>query len=238
MNYKNLDELDKIIVDDKVRHKISEELRIADVVLPAFGVLNEGVIVYKNYLEDYVDEYHSDLFIYFKNIDNEYLQLASYRRSIHDLDKVGLFCSSDIHIKSESTKDRYRNIKSGEIFSTNYNDEDLIGFLQDIFGMYAGTTGYLFIKEKDIITTISQQQNKLNKKKKPIQPKYKHKIDIDGLKVYANTNLISDIKRTNEKHAESWSVRGHQRKLKSGKVIHVKPYIKGKGTKIEKEYVL
>lgn len=34
--------------------------------------------------------------------------------------------------------------------------------------------------------------------------------------------------RNNERHTESWSVRGHERHYSDGKVVYVNPYMKGK----------
>lgn len=45
-------------------------------------------------------------------------------------------------------------------------------------------------------------------------------------------------KRTMNRHTESWDVCGHPRHYKNGKVIWVKPYVKGKGAKTPKTYKL
>ncbi len=38
------------------------------------------------------------------------------------------------------------------------------------------------------------------------------------------------------RRCEAWSVRGHYRHYKSGKVVYIKPYVKGKGTPRDKTY--
>ena len=43
-------------------------------------------------------------------------------------------------------------------------------------------------------------------------------------------------KRAYTKHIESWTVRGHIRRYKSGKTVYIKPYVKGKGKKEPKIY--
>jgi hypothetical protein len=44
--------------------------------------------------------------------------------------------------------------------------------------------------------------------------------------------------KTYERHTEAWTVSGHPRHYKNGKVIYIKPYVKGNGEKITKTYVV
>jgi len=41
--------------------------------------------------------------------------------------------------------------------------------------------------------------------------------------------------RTNQRHIESWEVRGHFRRYKSGKTVYIKPFVKGERTKVTKK---
>lgn len=52
----------------------------------------------------------------------------------------------------------------------------------------------------------------------------------------SNEKIDKLAKRQYKRHAESWTVRGHVRRYKSGKVVYIKPYNKGKGKKKPKTY--
>jgi len=80
---------------------------------------------------------------------------------------------------------------------------------------------------------------KLYDKHKPKKTQKKRKVYLEKqykLKYIESEKLYSP--KTRNITAESWNVRGHFRTLKSGKKVFVKPYVKGKGRKIEKEYIL
>ena len=54
-----------------------------------------------------------------------------------------------------------------------------------------------------------------------------------------DVELIERIREKKyERHAEAWEVRGHLRRYKSGRVVYIKPYIKGHGRINKKEYVI
>lgn len=53
------------------------------------------------------------------------------------------------------------------------------------------------------------------------------------------SEILSELPRKYERHAESWGVRGHYRTYKSGKTVWVRPYTKGNAEKRnDKEYVV
>lgn len=56
--------------------------------------------------------------------------------------------------------------------------------------------------------------------------------------VYIMPDHIKATRRPPQRYTESWAVRGHPRRLKSGKVVPVKPYTKGNGKIADKEYRL
>lgn len=58
----------------------------------------------------------------------------------------------------------------------------------------------------------------------------------DGIE-YQYFHEYKDIRPYN-RHTEAWEVKGHYRHYKSGKVVFVKPYKKGKGTVNDKEYAI
>lgn len=50
---------------------------------------------------------------------------------------------------------------------------------------------------------------------------------------------LPDVKRRYERHTDSWGVRGHYRTYKSGRVVWVRPFVKGKNVgRSDREYYL
>lgn len=83
------------------------------------------------------------------------------------------------------------------------------------------------IEHEQVKAKISKKQKKNNSRKsKKIIIKNRYKI-----KSFATKKVVNWKK-------ESWGVRGHYRKLKSGKVIFIKEHIKGTGKKGKKEYLI
>lgn len=58
----------------------------------------------------------------------------------------------------------------------------------------------------------------------------------DGIE-YQYVHEYEDVRPYN-RHIEAWEVKGHYRHYKSGKIVFVKPYQKGKGKIHDKEYVI
>lgn len=74
----------------------------------------------------------------------------------------------------------------------------------------------------------------------PAAPVKKKAIVLNADKVVYNMSYSSDSAianiRSYQRRAQSWAVIGHSRKLKNGKTVWVKPYVKGTGTKETKQY--
>jgi hypothetical protein len=89
----------------------------------------------------------------------------------------------------------------------------------------------------------SQTRNKTTTRTNQTNSKEKstHVIKL-GEKVIYTLDSTSDesklFKKSYNRKAESWDVMGHDRKYKNGKVVHVKPYVKGKGNKVKRDYKL
>jgi len=92
----------------------------------------------------------------------------------------------------------------------------------------------MFHKEDVKIEKTVRSHNKNNHKK---STKKKRKVYLER-----HYKLIGKNKPDNPKKRifgkESWTVRGHMRRYKSGKVVFVKPHVKGSGIKKDIEYVL
>lgn len=62
--------------------------------------------------------------------------------------------------------------------------------------------------------------------------KYTGYINLNDTKVYRtkiNNSLFNDKKKEYERHIESWTVRGHYRKTKTGEKIWIKDHVRGEG---------
>lgn len=109
-----------------------------------------------------------------------------------------------------------------------------------------------YIKEKMVNRKIEYKQIQRNKKSnsqtntnKKATPKKNIEVIGDSKTIYFTIDNITNqqlntIKKTYNRHVESWYVLPHTRRYKSGKVIQVKGYIKGnrEGKNINKTYVV
>jgi hypothetical protein len=90
---------------------------------------------------------------------------------------------------------------------------------------------------REVKELISEHSVSTKKVKKDKSGKPKSNVRYVPSKVYSIQSIPTseDLKR--ERHTEAWAVRGHPRHYKSGKVVWIKPYVKGDKDKIEpKEY--
>ena len=65
-------------------------------------------------------------------------------------------------------------------------------------------------------------------------------VVLNGVSILTQQDNIMKKLRSRKIHrvTQSWSVRGHYRHYRSGKCIYVAPYIKGKGKKMPKNYII
>lgn len=92
------------------------------------------------------------------------------------------------------------------------------------------------IKEKSESGTITKP-DKDSESKERKEPK-EHVVHLNGVRITTSNNkAASKIKsRKVTRIMECWSVRGHFRHYKNGKVVYVHPYEKGTGRKTPKKY--
>jgi hypothetical protein len=77
-----------------------------------------------------------------------------------------------------------------------------------------------------------QEELEYTTKKETYTYKYTGYINLNDTKVYRtkiNNSLFYDKKKEYERHIESWTVRGHYRKTKTGEKIWVKDHVRGEG---------
>ena len=97
---------------------------------------------------------------------------------------------------------------------------------------YLAQTNPTIIKDNE--TRIVKKSNKKGKHKNKTIRKI-NLTNIRHVKEYSNTNINTD-KRNYERHTESWTVRGHYRHYKSGKVVWIEPSTRGTGKPQGKVY--
>lgn len=99
----------------------------------------------------------------------------------------------------------------------------------------------------DYVERLFKKNRKFIKKNMPT-PEEKELILSNKKRYESQPIFVKDISikyvyephektREYERHCEAWGVRGHYRHYKNGKVIFVKPFTKGKGTKKDTEYL-
>jgi len=86
---------------------------------------------------------------------------------------------------------------------------------------------YLYHYKKDFVETVTRKYsrhkvfNEATGRKEPI-------VYISRTFTLSRKVRESEVKREHVWKISAWGVRGHKRHYKSGKVIHIKPYVKGK----------
>jgi len=84
-----------------------------------------------------------------------------------------------------------------------------------------------------------QEELEYTTKKETYTYKYTGYINLNDTKVYRtkiNNSLFYDKKKEYERHIESWTVRGHYRKTKTGDKIWVKDHVRGEGVLEQRIY--
>lgn len=94
----------------------------------------------------------------------------------------------------------------------------------------------MFHKEEVTLEKTVKSHDKHKPKKSQKNKKRKVYLERHYKLIGAKHTNSSENKR--KYMAESWAVRGHMRKCKNGKITFVKPYVKGKGRKVDKDYKL
>ena len=99
----------------------------------------------------------------------------------------------------------------------------------------------IYAKDYSEATIRKEKVNKTNSvhSSNNLSNKSTHIIKLGEKVIYKLDSINDDAKTFKKKyirHIDSWEVMGHDRKLKGGKIIHVKPFVKGKGKAIKKDY--
>lgn len=139
---------------------------------------------------------------------------------------------------------------TAEILESKYqfeSDEKSFKYNSSIISIYASLMAYIeyysdkkeYVEVKEVSTLSNKRQNNNNKKKNSNKKKPPIRIKRKVYKVNVSKEATVLDKKRYERKAESWTVKGHWRNMKSGKKVWVKPYVKGEGKNITpKEYRL
>lgn len=107
----------------------------------------------------------------------------------------------------------------------------------DLSILFMGIVNFIVLYKEDGGVINSKSQSILNPKKKKKKPS-KNIVYVPS-KVYTVNHVPNDTeeRKKRERLTEAWEVRGHPRHYKNGKVIWIKPFIKGDKSKVQpKEY--
>lgn len=119
-------------------------------------------------------------------------------------------------------------------FAEPRNREEFISvcdMVKSITLSYVNLFNKIANQEKEFIQVNRKVIGK--KKNRPVYQNY-YSINIEDLKRYDYGKDYSP-QRKNQRHIDSWEVRGHYRTLKSGKVVWVRPSVKGNKNKESKK---
>ena len=102
----------------------------------------------------------------------------------------------------------------------------------------------LLVHVHQVVFSLQQNQKKVNRVKRylthdipkgeevPIKPIF----ITDGVSISFSHKTNEDEVRQYTRHCEAWQVRGHYRHCKNGKVVFVKPFVKGHGKLKQSNY--
>lgn len=95
------------------------------------------------------------------------------------------------------------------------------------------------LKEMENKADEGKSRKKISADKQPAR-KSPRVISLNGIRVISsNEKLTRKLRsKTRQRLTEAWCVRGHCRHYKTGKTVYIKPYMKGSGKTIPKEYKL
>lgn len=161
-------------------------------------------------------------------------------------EKLGFFKNAIINAKLSKSRDIFyaRNgslpkSKLNEAMTRQIQLEDrmTLEFMCEHTMEIIHASMYYYTKQKpEEITYASyfgfQEDLEYTTKKETYIYKYTGYINLNDTKIYRtkiNSKLDDEKRKEYDRHIESWTVRGHYRKTKSGEKIWVKDHIKGEG---------
>ncbi len=198
--------------------------------------LNEGVLKCTD------PELKCANYTYFKLNDNNVITIKNY--FLHEY-KLTYVLHAEIDISEMHTTGEIKQ----EIIETKIEHEKVIyTTIAEFLTTFAYLTRLLenretIVKETQMrLEVVPDKLKKQKDKKRNFVNKRVVSLTTDKTEYVTITTDIKSknaeklYKRTYTKHIQSWTVRGHIRRYKSGKTVYIKPYVKGKGKKESKIY--
>lgn len=223
--FRKIKEFDTIIFNDDIREHIRKSLlESKELHLPVKPILYEGVIKVTDISEK---EY---MYLYFNFIESYKVRFEAYFYNRYEYE-FKYYCS---FVTNFTSNDDRRKISDWNI-ELKWEDkqkQELILFCENIFVGIISYLTYLSLHTKIELKDTEGNHIRFGKKTKA-EPNTsnikKHIVSIDKIRIVTNNpiNLINDVRKEIKRHTESWTVRGHYRHLKNGKVSFIRPYTKG-----------
>ncbi|WP_024834030.1 hypothetical protein [Ruminiclostridium josui] len=211
---------------DRIELSINELFRLFDWRDKNKALVNN----YKQVIPEGIVEVKGGMTIYFKFLNETITVYEAYTEG-----------QTVCKLKTERLGGHYRVLESWinqemvtafKIFDTSFDELDLIAdtctTISSVMTYLEHFKSEVIIRQQPISMTNTQRRkaiwhNKQNNVAKLI------KLQRTIYKIPDGARHTNPDKLPRQKHTDSWGVRGHQRHLRDGKVVWVKPYTKGNG---------
>ena len=240
---KNYDTINVQVSLDEIMNYFSEEIKTKgdNIFLQVYCPLSEGVI--RNDAD--INGRDSISYMYFEEHNDSILvQYYVYDRETYDFRWI---LTTKIYEFYDSKSAKFDIIDFDKEVYKGYDKATLKKKSTIMVSIFQKLLSYVvYIKDNPVIKMHRNRSKDKTikwidepiKKEENIKSKATFKL---GEKVVYETNINKDLyknfRKYNQRHTESWSVMGHKRTYKNGKVIYVQPYTKGSGTKKKHEYI-
>ena len=116
--------------------------------------------------------------------------------------------------------------------------QNIIGFIR-VMAFINYLSEHPELKEMENKADVGKSRKKPSADKQPAR-KSPRVSSLNGIRVISSNEKVTRKLRskTRQRLTEAWCVRGHCRHYKTGKTVYVKPYMKGHGKTVPKEYKL
>lgn len=236
--YKKSADMDKIEININRYQQIEAFMKNIPGKVPAMPILKEGVFVLKNGTE-------SGMVIFNSDIEDDTITVKADTLAVTDNSAVWL-CSAkyifpcEMAIGNALKIEDYIDPKS-QIIGRKKEDDDTKKKLSSLFMSALGVTlwlNYLMLHPKQ--KEVHRKKNNPHNLGHNFYSNKEHIIRLNGVSIKTDSPTIASKIRSRKivRVAECWSVRGHYRHYKSGKVVYIKPFEKGanKGKIVPKKY--
>jgi len=238
-----MDRVDKIFMTGRDIQKLDNWwINIHEGAFNEFSpVLEEGLIIQTFYNESdlgMINEFNKnrpmsskETRLYFKQINDDTVYYEVYRKRLDNNELEWLIKVTRYFSINKS------NVEINRFNKIGLNKENVMPYVDKVTTVHIALMNYMEMYQdvkglvkQETVRTIKSKKSKHGKKKSARPIVYtKYVVDI------SDKPVSEEDKRKYSKMKESWGVRGHWRKLKDGKEVWIKPYVKGDKDKKEPE---